>query len=42
MAAAFKRRGVRVVEVVIRRDACPPMLNFLQHAAGQPQSGIFD
>jgi thiamine pyrophosphate-dependent acetolactate synthase large subunit-like protein len=42
MSAAFKRRGVRVVEVVIQKDACPPMLSFLQHAAGEPRSSIFD
>jgi acetolactate synthase-1/2/3 large subunit len=42
MSAAFERRGVRVVEVVIQRDACPPMLSFLQQAAGGPRTSIFD
>jgi acetolactate synthase-1/2/3 large subunit len=42
MSAAFNRRGVRVVEVLIQKDACPPMLNFLQHAAREPHTGIFD
>jgi acetolactate synthase-1/2/3 large subunit len=42
LLAAFCRPGVRVVEIVIPKDACPPMLNFLQHAVGEPQSHIFD
>jgi acetolactate synthase-1/2/3 large subunit len=42
LLAAFSRPGVRVVEIVIQKDACPPMLNLLQHAVGEPQSGIFE